>query len=130
GSIYAKSVTQKTLFLNGPSFLERLKAANLTVEEFRKLFQDEILIEVLDGGIISSGCDEKCFYTYWGPSLYLRHKLREIILGNYPLLGSGTKEELIISSEVFDTFFADCYKHIYISSWKLSLLEEIIIERS
>lgn len=112
------------------SFLDRLKAANLTVEEFRKLFQDEILIDVLDGGIISAGCDEHCFYTYWGPNLYLRHKLSETILGNYPLLASGAKEELRVSSEVFDTFFADCYKHIYISSWKLSLLEEILIERS
>ena len=111
------------------SFLDGLKAANLTVEEFRKLFQDEILIDILDGRIISAGCDEKCFYTYWGPNLYLRHKLSEITVGNYPLLGSGTEEKLIISSEVFESFFADCYNHIYISSWKFSLLEEILVER-
>lgn len=110
------------------AFLDRFKAANLSVEEFRSLFQDEIFIHVIDG-IISAGCDENCFYTYWGPCLYLRHKLSEITLGNYPLLGSGTEKELRISPEVFDTFFADCYNHIYISSWKLSLLEEILVKR-
>lgn len=110
------------------AFLDRCKAANLSVEELRSLFQDEIFIHVIDG-IISAGCGENCFYTYWGPCLYLRHKLSKVTLGNYPLLGSGTEEELRISPEVFDTFFADCYNNIYISSWKLSLLEEILVER-
>lgn len=110
------------------AFLDRFKAANLSVEEFRSLFQDEIFIHVIDG-IISAGCNENCFYKYWGPCLYLRHKLSEITLGNYPLLGSGTEKELRISPEVFNTFFADCYNHIYISSWKLSLLEEILVQR-
>ena len=110
------------------TFLDRCKTAKLSVKEFKKLFEDEFFIHIIEG-IISAGRDKNFYYTYRGQCLYLQHKLNEKIIGNYPLLGSGMEEELIISPEVFDTFFADCYKYVYVSSWKLSLLEQIIAKR-
>ncbi|WP_013321015.1 hypothetical protein [Gloeothece verrucosa] len=110
------------------SFMQECLVANLSVKEFRQLFEDEIYIDIIEGEI-SAGYKEKCYYQYQGKCLYLRHKFKDTIVGNYPLLGSGFSEALKISPEVFEDFFGDCWHLMYIGAWKHQQLTQIVSSR-